>query len=175
MGFCFGKNTYLDNGWNKLDFFVVLTGIWTISTGTNVGVIRTIRLLRPLRAMNKVRGISDLVSSFIESIPAMLNVTFFLLFIICLFAIFGLHLFNGMFEYRCRIWEEPNLETGEWPLYDDWPYLCNADWGNCPEGSWCGAPKDWDIPWDKEEIRRIEFNYGITNYDWIFGSIFTVL
>jgi len=55
MGFCFGKNTYLKSGWNKLDFFVVLTGIWTLTSGTNVGVIRTIRLLRPLRSINKVR------------------------------------------------------------------------------------------------------------------------
>ena len=62
MGFCFGKNTYIGNGWNKLDFIVVVSGvIGVFFEGANVGVIRTIRLLRPLRSINKVRGISDLV------------------------------------------------------------------------------------------------------------------
>jgi hypothetical protein len=26
MGFLFGRNTYLKDGWNKLDFIVVVTG-----------------------------------------------------------------------------------------------------------------------------------------------------
>ena len=69
MGFILGKHSYLSNGWNKIDFFIVIFGIWNLFGGTNFGIIRTIRLLRPLRSINKVRGISDLVSSLIESIP----------------------------------------------------------------------------------------------------------
>jgi hypothetical protein len=48
---------------------VVITGIWNILGGSNVGgVIRTLRLLRPLRSINKVRGIRDIILSLIQSL-----------------------------------------------------------------------------------------------------------
>lgn len=134
MGFICGKNSYLSNGWNKLDFIIVVLGVWSLLGGANIGVIRTVRLLRPLRSINRVRGISDLVSSLIESIPSMLNVVFFLLFIILLFATFGLHLFAGMYEFRCRVLD-PVTET--WSLYPDYYKLCSKSQNNCPAGSQC--------------------------------------
>jgi hypothetical protein len=120
MGFCCGKNTYLSSGWNRLDFIVVLTGVWSeLFKGKNISVIRTIRLLRPLRSINKVRGISDLIRTVFNSIPPLLNVTLFLSFIIVLIATFGLHLFYGIFEYRCRLTEAP-YDNGTWPLLPDY-------------------------------------------------------
>jgi len=93
-----------------------------------------------------------------------MNVVIFIIFIIILFGTFGLHLFHGMFEYRCRITEFPN-DDGEWPLLDDYYKLCNTDDNNCPEGSWCGAPSNEGLEWDPEEINIIEFNYGLTGFD----------
>jgi len=75
--------------------------------GQSYGAIRTIRLLRPLRSINKIKGIRIIVASLIDSIPPLGNVLIFLGFIIILFATFGLHLFSGMFEYRCRLTPEP--------------------------------------------------------------------
>jgi len=98
--------------------------------GPNVGIIRTIRLLRPLRSINKVRGIYDLIQALIHSIPPLLNAAIFLLFIIVLFSTFGLHLFNGMHEYRCRITEKPI--NGTWTLLPDYFKLCNPNLNNCP-------------------------------------------
>ena len=133
-----------------------------------MGVIRTVRLLRPLRSINRVRGISDLVSSLIESIPSMLNVVFFLIFIILLFATFGLHLFAGMYEFRCRV-QEP--ENGTWSLYPDYYKLCSPSMNNCPAGSQCLTAEEAygiEVPFNQDEINVVEFNYGLTGFDNIF-------
>ncbi len=128
-----------------------------------MSVIRTIRLLRPLRSINKVRGISDLIKSLLHSIQPLVNVTVFLFFIMLLYATFGLHLFYGMFEYRCRLTEKPVGD--KWSLLPDYYKLCNKGWNNCPEGSFCGAPKDYNLVWDPEEINNADFNYGVTGFD----------
>lgn len=112
MGFLFGKNCYIKDHWNKLDFIVVSTGIYgMLGTGSNgASALRTIRLLRPLRSINKVRGIRVIVTSLLLSLPPLANVGVFLMFIIILFGTFGLHLFYGMFEYRCRFGDAPAEE-----------------------------------------------------------------
>ena len=116
----------------------------------SAGAIRTIRLLRPLRSINKIKGIRIIVASLIDSIPPLGNVLIFLGFIIILFATFGLHLFSGMFEYRCRLTPEPQGDS--WALLPNYYQLCNPDLNNCPAGSYCRAPINYDIPWDETEI-----------------------
>jgi hypothetical protein len=91
------------------------------------------------------------------------------MFIIFIFATFGLYLFNGMYEYRCRIGEAPVNDT--WPLYPNHNKLCNPDIPNfpqCPYGTFCGSPNDHDIPWNETEIINVHFNYGMTGFDDIF-------
>jgi len=66
MGFVFDKNCYLRDYWNMLDFVVVVTGIYgLLGFESNFGALRTIRLLRPLRSINKVRGIRVIVEALI--------------------------------------------------------------------------------------------------------------
>jgi hypothetical protein len=58
MGFVFGRGTYIKDGWNKLDFLVVINGLLFLTgLGDKQGAIRTVRLLRPLRSINKVEGL----------------------------------------------------------------------------------------------------------------------
>ena len=57
-GFLLGTNAYLDEHWNKLDFFVVTTG-WvevfhSSSSGGGLGMFRMFRILRPLRTVNSL-------------------------------------------------------------------------------------------------------------------------
>ena len=41
---------------------------------------------------------------------------------IIFYAIFGLHLFNGALEFRCRITSTPpNPNSGVWEIYDNLP------------------------------------------------------
>jgi len=114
MGFIFGRGTYIKDGWNKLDFVVVITGIMSWFGLGKISALRTCRLLRPLRSINKIDGLRVLVNAILKSIPKILNVAIFLIFIIVLMAVFGLHIFSGMFEYRCRLTEFPvfNITSG---------------------------------------------------------------
>ncbi|MGH0151503.1 UNVERIFIED_CONTAM: hypothetical protein FKN15_052690 [Acipenser sinensis] len=53
----FGQKCYLGDTWNRLDFFIVMAGMLEYSLdGHNVSLsaIRTVRVLRPLRAINRV-------------------------------------------------------------------------------------------------------------------------
>ena len=118
-----------------------------LGVGANVGAIRAVRLLRPLRSINKVKGIKIIVTAFIASMPPLMNVGIFLIFIIVLLGTFGLHLFAGMYDYRCRLTELPNAD-GTWPILEDFPRICREDNNVCPEGTFCRAPINYDLPWD---------------------------
>ncbi|KAG8549550.1 hypothetical protein GDO81_020852 [Engystomops pustulosus] len=62
----FGQKCYLGDTWNRLDFFIVMAGMMEYSLdGHNVSLsaIRTVRVLRPLRAINRVPSNSYNLSS----------------------------------------------------------------------------------------------------------------
>jgi hypothetical protein len=61
MGLVFEKNTYLRDGWNIIDFVVVISSILNFLPNTvNFSAIRTIRILRPLRSINTIKGTSKI-------------------------------------------------------------------------------------------------------------------
>ena len=132
MGFlCEGKNTYLRDAWNILDFFVVISGIFGFyAGGNNVSFLRCIRLLRPLRSVSHVKEIRLMIDTLFKSLSGLYYVTMFLLFIILLFATFGMHLFKGMYEFRCRTTPLPvnnSLGVLEWPVLEGHYKLCNEN------------------------------------------------
>ena len=140
--------------------------------------MRTIRLLRPLRSINKVRGIRVIVSSLIESLPPLANVALFLFFIIILFGTFGLHLFNGIFEFRCRKGENAPADINtNWDIEPGLSKLCRDD-SICAAGYFCKSPKvdGNNFPWDydAELSEDINFNYYYTNFDNIWSAMFTI-
>uniref|UniRef100_H3D515 Calcium voltage-gated channel subunit alpha1 I n=1 Tax=Tetraodon nigroviridis TaxID=99883 RepID=H3D515_TETNG len=53
----FGRRCYLGDTWNRLDFFIVMAGMVEYSLdlqNINLSAIRTVRVLRPLKAINRV-------------------------------------------------------------------------------------------------------------------------
>ena len=58
MGFVFHKHSYLREPWNVLDFFIVcvsIVGFLPIEGGADsLKALRTFRILRPLRSVNKL-------------------------------------------------------------------------------------------------------------------------
>lgn len=55
MGFFIHFQSYLRDGWNIIDFLVVLTGLVEfIGGGVNLKALRALRVLRPLRSINAV-------------------------------------------------------------------------------------------------------------------------
>ena len=78
MGFVAGKHTYLRDSWNILDFTVVVMG-WASNLlgGNDISAIRTLRVLRPLRTINYLKGMRILVRSIMNSIPKLVDVLIF--------------------------------------------------------------------------------------------------
>ena len=61
LGFLFnGKKSYLRDSWNQLDFTIVVSGLISITTDSDIGffkVLRIMRVLRPLRLITRVKGL----------------------------------------------------------------------------------------------------------------------
>lgn len=94
--------TYLKDGWNVLDFVVVVGGIVSLSgTKSSVSSIRTIRVLRPLRTISALPGMRILVGTIIRSLPMMANVLLLSAFLFIVFGISGVQLFKGILRNRC--------------------------------------------------------------------------
>lgn len=57
MGVCQAPSAYLADYWNRLDCFIVIAGglEYVSDVGNvNLSAIRTVRVLRPLRAINRI-------------------------------------------------------------------------------------------------------------------------
>jgi hypothetical protein len=59
-GFVLDENTYLRDGWNILDFFIVLISVASttgaLASVSSLRALRTLRALRPLRAIKRAPG-----------------------------------------------------------------------------------------------------------------------
>ncbi|CAK62390.1 unnamed protein product (macronuclear) [Paramecium tetraurelia] len=168
MGFLLDKQTYLRDGWNFIDFIVVITGIISLFISARVSAIRIIRIMRPLRSINSLKQMKVLIITLLDSLPALGNVVIFLLFIIILFGILGLQIFMGALENRCRMTEHP--VGNEW-VASNYTKLCQ-DSSNCPDGTYCGNPNTYNLP--QQESDDETFNYGYTNFNNIISATFTI-
>jgi hypothetical protein len=101
MGFVMEKGTYLRDGWNVLDFIVVIVGwIGFVPGVTSLTVLRTVRILRPLKSIKAITKMKVLVNSLIKSIPAIANVALFCVFLFTIFGIIGINLMSGSLYQR---------------------------------------------------------------------------
>ncbi|KAJ9445646.1 hypothetical protein DIPPA_53542, partial [Diplonema papillatum] len=103
-GFITDENTYLQRDpWNRLDLFIVITSLISMategsSTMRNLKILRSVRVLRPLRFINKFKGLKVVLASLWLAIPSlgMVAVLGFLGWLV--FAILGVQLFAGTFH-----------------------------------------------------------------------------
>jgi voltage-gated sodium channel type XI alpha len=120
----------------------------------------------------------SLIQALIMSIPAFANVVVFLVFIFTLFAIIGLHQFNGIFYNACRLSPEP--ESAEsWIADLSEGRVCSTSGSGsyaCPVGQYCRNPSDnMTYSYQYEDMSERPFvNYGISNFDNIGRSFLSV-
>lgn len=132
QGFVFHKNAYLRNGWNVLDFFIVMISVFSMvsDSGSQLKILRTMRVLRPLRTISSLPAMRKLIMTFFKSIPGLLNVCIFLTFFFAIFAIFGVVTFTGSQYNFCRetleLVEPADGSLPYWPIYED-AWLCSSD------------------------------------------------
>uniref|UniRef100_A0A8C9ZA88 Calcium channel, voltage-dependent, T type, alpha 1H subunit a n=1 Tax=Sander lucioperca TaxID=283035 RepID=A0A8C9ZA88_SANLU len=127
----FGSNCYLGDKWNQLDFVIVMAGVLEYSLdghNASLSAIRTVRVLRPLRAINRVPSMRILVTLLLDTLPMLGNVLLLCFFVFFIFGIVGVQLWAGLLRNRCFLGENHRIineyymsEEGE-----DSPFICSA-------------------------------------------------
>uniref|UniRef100_A0A0K0DND5 Ion_trans domain-containing protein n=1 Tax=Angiostrongylus cantonensis TaxID=6313 RepID=A0A0K0DND5_ANGCA len=108
LGFT-GPAAYLSDTWNRLDFFIVMAGIAEfllqeyLGGNINLTAIRTVRVLRPLRAVNRIPSMRILVNLLLDTLPMLGNVLLLCFFVFFIFGIVGVQLWAGLLRNRCVI------------------------------------------------------------------------
>ncbi|XP_067319875.1 voltage-dependent T-type calcium channel subunit alpha-1G isoform X6 [Anolis sagrei] len=131
----FGKKCYLGDTWNRLDFFIVLAGMLEYSLdlqNVSFSAVRTVRVLRPLRAINRVPSMRILVTLLLDTLPMLGNVLLLCFFVFFIFGIVGVQLWAGLLRNRCFLPEnfsfpymldlEPYYQTEN---EDESPFICS--------------------------------------------------
>ncbi|XP_050782244.1 voltage-dependent N-type calcium channel subunit alpha-1B isoform X3 [Gopherus flavomarginatus] len=155
LGFVFHKGSYLRNGWNVMDFVVVLTGILaTAGADFDLRTLRAVRVLRPLKLVSGIPSLQVVLKSIMKAMVPLLQIGLLLFFAIVMFAIIGLEFYMGKFHKTCFS-NETGEEVGDFPCGEDPPAR------QCENGTTCR--KYWPGP-----------NYGITNFDNILFAVLTV-
>ena len=191
MGFNGHKHAYLSDPWNKLDFAIVVVSILNYIPAVNPGglkALRAARVLRPLKSISRLNSMKVLMSTIVVSMTGLLNVCVFVSFVFGIFAILGLHVFNGAQYNFCRATEEiidDGVSNPYWPLHPDAEWLCKSDDScrNYPNFlgdetvAKCGNllrdyeldPREYDYPMDNEGIL-----YDTINFNNIGLSMLTI-
>ncbi|XP_008155855.2 LOW QUALITY PROTEIN: voltage-dependent T-type calcium channel subunit alpha-1H [Eptesicus fuscus] len=162
----FGQKCYLGDTWNRLDFFIVMAGMMEYSLdGHNVSLsaIRTVRVLRPLRAINRVPSMRILVTLLLDTLPMLGNVLLLCFFVFFIFGIVGVQLWAGLLRNRCFLdsaFVRNNNLTFLRPYYqteegDENPFICSSRRDN-------GMQKCSHIP-SRREL-RVECTLGWEAY-----------
>eukprot|EP01065_Artemidia_motanka_P038546 TRINITY_DN4739_c0_g2_i1.p1 TRINITY_DN4739_c0_g2~~TRINITY_DN4739_c0_g2_i1.p1 ORF type:complete len:1780 (+),score=600.00 TRINITY_DN4739_c0_g2_i1:173-5512(+) len=106
LGLLLHPRAYLRSTWNVLDGVIVVGGIIQISQGCspgggNMNILRSLRVLRPLRTMSRVKGMRIILRSLFAALPSLIDNIFLIGFLILIFAILGVQLFRGALHKRC--------------------------------------------------------------------------
>uniref|UniRef100_A0AAZ3P2Q4 Voltage-dependent L-type calcium channel subunit alpha n=1 Tax=Oncorhynchus tshawytscha TaxID=74940 RepID=A0AAZ3P2Q4_ONCTS len=170
-GLLFHPNAYLRNGWNLLDFIIVVVGLFSaileqatkVDGGTPIGgkaagfdvkALRAFRVLRPLRLVSGVPSLQVVLNSIIKAMVPLLHIALLVLFVIIIYAIIGLELFMGKMHqghpfYRVEEKPAPCAPNGAHGRH------CSQNATQCMMG--------WEGP-----------NDGITNFDNFAFAMLTV-
>ncbi|RVE48330.1 hypothetical protein evm_006990 [Chilo suppressalis] len=162
-GFIMHTGSYLRNGWNLLDFTIVVIGMVSTVLSSifkdafDVKALRAFRVLRPLRLVSGVPSLQIVLNSILKAMIPLLHIALLVIFVIIIYAIIGLELFSGKMHKSCY-----NKYTDE---IMDTPHPCDLDNGfNC---SSIGEDMECRDGW-------IGPNFGITNFDNFGLSMLTV-
>uniref|UniRef100_A0A8C8SR22 Voltage-dependent P/Q-type calcium channel subunit alpha n=1 Tax=Pelusios castaneus TaxID=367368 RepID=A0A8C8SR22_9SAUR len=154
LGFAFHKGSYLRNGWNVMDFVVVLTGILAkVGSDFDLRTLRAVRVLRPLKLVSGIPSLQVVLKSIMKAMIPLLQIGLLLFFAILIFAIIGLEFYMGKFHTTC--FDLVTGRSGALPCGTVEPARI------CPNGTECR--EYWEGP-----------NYGITQFDNILFAVLTV-
>uniref|UniRef100_A0A8C2HJ91 Voltage-dependent L-type calcium channel subunit alpha n=1 Tax=Cyprinus carpio TaxID=7962 RepID=A0A8C2HJ91_CYPCA len=169
-------NAYLRNGWNLLDFIIVVVGLFSAileqatkgdggtsmggkAAGFDVKALRAFRVLRPLRLVSGVPSLQVVLNSIIKAMVPLLHIALLVLFVIIIYAIIGLELFMGKMHRTCFFFKD-GLKGLEKPA----PCAPSSTHGrHCSMANITQCMMGWAGP-----------NDGITNFDNFAFAMLTV-
>ncbi|XP_036067985.1 calcium channel, voltage-dependent, L type, alpha 1D subunit, a isoform X1 [Oryzias melastigma] len=185
-GLVMHQNAYVRNGWNMLDFVIVVIGLFSVVLelltkeepkgegdaannhpsmhghggkpgGFDVKALRAFRVLRPLRLVSGVPSLQVVLNSIIKAMVPLLHIALLVLFVIIIYAIIGLELFIGKMHATCYM---PGSEL----IAEEEPAPCAIS-GHGRQCSINGTEcrEGWQGP-----------NNGITNFDNFLFAMLTV-
>ncbi|XDV49120.1 hypothetical protein PO909_018431, partial [Leuciscus waleckii] len=175
-GLVMHPSSYIRNGWNLLDFVIVIVGLFSVVLetvthksgettshtpgkpgGLDVKALRAFRVLRPLRLVSGVPSLQIVLNSIMKAMVPLLHISLLVLFVIIIYAIIGLELFIGRMHRTCFYIGTENYADDD-PLpcaFAGHGRQCNINGSEC-RGKWEGP------------------NGGITNFDNFFFAMLTV-
>uniref|UniRef100_A0A8C5DWT1 Voltage-dependent calcium channel alpha-1 subunit IQ domain-containing protein n=1 Tax=Gouania willdenowi TaxID=441366 RepID=A0A8C5DWT1_GOUWI len=158
LGFVFHKGSYLRNGWNVMDFIVVLSGILAaagahMNISVDLRTLRAVRVLRPLKLVSGIPSLQIVLKSIMKAMVPLLQIGLLLFFAILMFAIIGLEFYSGKLHHTCT----PKL--GILGMNSSFEFPCGVR--QCPDKYACSDT--WIGP-----------NDGITQFDNILFAVLTV-
>uniref|UniRef100_A0A8C3RGY6 Voltage-dependent L-type calcium channel subunit alpha n=1 Tax=Cyanoderma ruficeps TaxID=181631 RepID=A0A8C3RGY6_9PASS len=174
-GLLLHPNAYVRNGWNLLDFVIVIVGLFSVILeqltketdggshsggkpgGFDVKALRAFRVLRPLRLVSGVPSLQVVLNSIIKAMVPLLHIALLVLFVIIIYAIIGLELFIGKMHKSCFLIDSDILvEDDPAPCaFSGNGRQCVMNGTEC-KGGWVGP------------------NGGITNFDNFAFAMLTV-
>ncbi|XP_047429614.1 voltage-dependent L-type calcium channel subunit alpha-1D isoform X4 [Mugil cephalus] len=174
-GLVMHQNSYVRNGWNMLDFVIVIVGLFSVVLemitkdadsggqsggkpgGFDVKALRAFRVLRPLRLVSGVPSLQVVLNSIIKAMVPLLHIALLVLFVIIIYAIIGLELFIGKMHATCYV-----VQTGALAEEEPTPCAVSGHGRHCLlNGTVCR--EGWQGP-----------NNGITNFDNFLFAMLTV-
>ena len=133
QGVILGKHSYLKDGfWNWLDLLVVGTGYLDVFGVENqFGVLRTAKLLRPLRTIGAIKGLRQQVEVLMQrkTLENIGNVCLLMIITFSVFSIVGVRLFAGTMRAHC--YDSETLEV------IDEEGICQPENDQCEDGTFC--------------------------------------
>ncbi|CAG2216857.1 Voltage-dependent L-type calcium channel subunit alpha-1C,Dihydropyridine-sensitive L-type skeletal muscle calcium channel subunit alpha-1,Voltage-dependent R-type calcium channel subunit alpha-1E,Voltage-dependent L-type calcium channel subunit alpha-1S,Voltage-dependent N-type calcium channel subunit alpha-1B,Muscle calcium channel subunit alpha-1,Voltage-dependent calcium channel type D subunit alpha-1,Probable voltage-dependent N-type calcium channel subunit alpha-1B,Voltage-dependent L-type calcium ch len=146
-GFALHSGAYLRNGWNILDFIIVVIGV-----GVDIGLI----LYTDSNQETSHHGLQVVLNSIVRAMVPLLHIALLVIFVIIIYAIIGLELFSGTLHKTCY-----KRDSDE--MMED-PHPCNSDEKgfNCDNATY-ECRDGWIGP-----------NNGITNFDNFGFAMLTV-
>ncbi|XP_077433155.1 voltage-dependent L-type calcium channel subunit alpha-1D isoform X7 [Vanacampus margaritifer] len=174
-GLVMHQNSYVRNGWNMLDFVIVIVGLFSVVLemitkdadsggqsggkpgGFDVKALRAFRVLRPLRLVSGVPSLQVVLNSIIKAMVPLLHIALLVLFVIIIYAIIGLELFIGKMHATCY-----GIKTGALTEEEPTPCALSGNGRHCTLNTTV-CREGWQGP-----------NNGITNFDNFLFAMLTV-
>uniref|UniRef100_A0A286X9U2 Sodium channel protein n=1 Tax=Cavia porcellus TaxID=10141 RepID=A0A286X9U2_CAVPO len=102
-GFILDEFSFLRDPWNWLDSIVIGTAIADLVPGSQIKLLslRTFRVFRALKAISVVSGLKVIVGALLRSVKKLVDVMVLTLFCLCIFALVGQQLFQGVLSQKC--------------------------------------------------------------------------